>query len=171
MFFRFGNRTIVSALAAGLLLLAGGLGEDKASAAPGAFAGFPGSWAGTGTIRLGNGNKERIRCTANYRVRGAAGQDVDLALKCASDNYKFELTGNFLANEGNQISGQWTERTRNIGGSVNGRARGERIQLHAESSGFAANLTLVTRDRRQAVTIDSHGGGERVEATITLRRE
>jgi hypothetical protein len=171
MFSRFGIRRTLSGLAVTLMVLAVGAGERSAVAASGPFADFPGSWTGTGTIRLASGNKERIRCTAAYRVRSGSGRDVDLSLKCASDSYKFELTGNFLANESDQISGQWTERTRNIGGSVIGRSRGDRLQVHAESSGFAADLVMVTRERRQTVTIDSRGGGEKVEASITLRRE
>jgi hypothetical protein len=169
MLFRFGGRAAGPALAAALMLLAAAP-SGHAAAASGPFSDFPGAWSGTGTIRLASGNTERIRCTANYRVRSGSGRDVDLTLKCASDSYKFELTGNFVANGSNEISGQWTERTRNIGGSVIGRSRGERLQIHAESSGFAADLVMTTRDRRQSVTIDSQGGGEKVEASITLRR-
>lgn len=169
--FSLGTRNILADFAAVVLLAGGLLAAGPAAAASGPFESFPGVWSGEGTIRLANGNKERIRCNARYRVRGSSNRDIDLQLQCESDNYKFDLTSNFRANESDQISGQWTERTRNIGGSVIGRARGEQIQVHAESSGFAADLTMVTREKRQSVTIDSRGGGERVEASISLRRE
>ncbi len=153
--------------AAALLLWSLSLGQDALAAGP--FAGFSGSWSGTGTIQLANGNKERIRCRATYRVKGSSDSDLDLQLRCDSDTYKFDLTGNFSAGS-EQISGQWTERTRNVGGSVIGRARGERIQVHAETGGFAADITMVTQKGRQSVTIDSRGGGERVQTSITLRQ-
>lgn len=150
-----------------------GLAADPrpaAAAAPGPFAQFSGNWSGTGTIRQGNEATERIRCTASYRVRGSTAHGVDLQLRCASDSYNFDLSGQFQADEGNQVAGQWTERSRSIGGSVVGQAQGDRLQIHVESSAFAADLVMVTRNRRQAVTIDSQGGGQIVKASITLRR-
>jgi hypothetical protein len=148
------------------LICAGSLPAEAA----GAFSGFTGRWSGTGVIRQNGNPAERIRCTANYRSRGASAQDVDLQLQCASDNYNFDLSGSFEANASNQISGRWSERSRNIGGTVNGTARGDRLQIHVESSAFAANLGMITRGRRQSVTIDSQGGGQVIKASITLSR-
>jgi hypothetical protein len=141
-----------------------------ALAATGPFADLAGSWSGTGTLRPSNGAAERIRCKANYRPRGNSQHEIDLDLSCVSDSYKFELTGQFTADERNEITGSWNERSRNIGGTVIGSAHGDRVDVHVESSGFAADLTMLTRNRRQSVTIDSHGGGQIVKASITLNR-
>jgi hypothetical protein len=144
--------------------------SPPASAAAGPFADFSGSWSGTGTLRPNNGAPERIRCNASYRQRGSSQHEIDLQLRCASDSYNFDLTGQFTADDQNQIAGSWTERTRSVGGTAVGNAQGERLQLHIESSGFAATLVMVTRNRRQSVTIDSQGGGQIVKASITLSR-
>lgn len=141
-----------------------------AAATTGPFADFTGSWSGTGTLRPSEGAAERIRCNANYRQRGSSQREIDLQLRCASDSYKFDLTGEFTADEQNKIAGRWTERTRSVGGTAIGNAQGDRLQLHIESAGFAATLVMVTRSRRQSVTIDSHGGGQVVKASITLSR-
>lgn len=141
-----------------------------ASAATGPFAEFAGSWSGTGALRPSNGAAERIRCNANYRPRGSSQHEIDLQLRCASDSYNFDLSGQFTADEQNQISGRWTETTRSIGGTAVGNARDDRLHLHIESSGFAADLVMVTRNRRQSVTINSQGGGQIVKASITLSR-
>jgi hypothetical protein len=146
-------------------------GSPGAAAQSGPFSEFPGTWSGTGTIRFSDGNKERLRCRATYRVRGSSDREIDLQLTCASDSYKFDLAGEFRVDESDQISGRWTERSRNIGGSAIGRARGERIQVHVESSGFAADVAMTTRSGRQSVSIDSQGGGQTVESSITLRRD
>ncbi len=146
------------------------LGQDQTIAATGPFSGFTGRWSGSGTIRQDANPAERVRCAANYRTRGSAGHEVDLQLRCTSDNYNFDLAGQFQADAANHIGGRWSESSRNIGGTVVGSARGDRLQIHVESSAFAANLVMVTRGRRQAVTIDSFGGGQVVRATITLRR-
>jgi hypothetical protein len=143
---------------------------QPASAAAGPFADFHGRWSGTGTIRQEGSKTERIRCSANYRVLGSTAHQVDLELRCSSDSYNFNLAGQFQADAGNQISGHWTEQSRNIGGTVVGNASGNRIQIHVESSAFAATLYMVTRGRQQSVTIDSHGGGQVVKASISLRR-
>ena len=161
-----------AALLGGVLLAASGTVTlpRAALAAGGPFTALSGAWAGTGTIQPGNGTTERIRCNANYRPRGSSGHEVDIDLRCASDSYNFDLTGQFSADAGNHISGQWTERTRNIGGNAIGTARGESLLVHVESGGFAADLSLVTRGRRQSVTINSPGGGKPVKANITLSR-
>jgi len=140
------------------------------AAATGPFADFSGSWSGTGTVRNGGNAPERIRCNANYRPRGSSQHEIDLQLRCASDSYNFDLAGQFTADDRNEITGQWTERSRNTGGTAIGRANGERLDVHVESGGFAADLVMVTRNRRQSVTIDSQGGGQVVKASISLSR-
>ena len=40
--------------------------------AAGPFADFPGSWSGTGKIRVQGQGPERLRCKANYRPRGSS---------------------------------------------------------------------------------------------------
>ena len=141
----------------------------SARAQAGPFAEFAGSWSGSGSLKPENGTAERIRCNATYRP-GSSPRDVELQLRCASDSYNFDLIGQFTADDQNQVSGRWTERTRSTGGTAVGNARGDRLQLHIESAGFAADLVMVTRNRRQSVDIDSHGAGQIVKASITLNR-
>ncbi len=141
-----------------------------AVASTGPFADFDGSWAGEGTVTLENGSKERLRCRATYRVRGVSAADLDLKLICASDSYKFDFTGTARAQENGTISGQWTETSRNVGGSVTGTSRGNRIQVLIESQAFSADLMMITRGARQSVSMQSRAAGEKVTVAITLRR-
>jgi hypothetical protein len=165
-------RLLPAALIGGILILISAFigPAPSARADNGPFHEFDGSWTGTGTLRPNNGAAERIRCNANYRPRGSSQHEIDLQLRCASDSYNFDLSGQFTADEQNQVSGRWTERTRSVGGTAVGNAQGDRLQLHVESSGFAADLVMLTRNRRQSVTIDSQGGGQIVKASITLSR-
>jgi hypothetical protein len=153
-----------------LLISALYVSPPPALAEPGPFADFVGNWSGNGTLRPENGASERIRCNASYRPSGRNQREVELQLRCASDSYNFDLTGQFSADEQNQVSGRWTERSRSTGGTAVGMAQGDRLQLHIESAGFAADVVMVTRNRRQSVDIDSHGAGQIVRATITLNR-
>lgn len=140
------------------------------AAAEGPFSDFPGSWSGTGKIRVQGQSPERLRCKANYRPRGSSGSQIDLQLSCDSDSYKFDLVGQFEVDAGNHLSGRWSENSRNVGGTAIGSAKGDRMQIHVESSAFSATLSMVTKGRRQQISFDAHGGGQVVDSSITLRR-
>jgi len=116
-------------------------------------------------VVLSDGTTERIRCKADYRVN-----DTGLALKqslhCASDSYKFDLSSD-VTSQGDRISGNWSEASRNIFGNLQGTAGGGRIDVFVEASGFAANLTLTTTGNRQVVQISSKGEIRGVNITMT----
>ncbi len=158
-------------LGCAVAFLSSGALVASAAADSGPFASFPGHWSGTGVLHVKDDNKlvtERVRCKATYRLSGS--HDVGLTLGCKSDNYKFELTGNFEADNSNRVTGRWSEESHNIGGTAIGRARGDRLQLHAEGSAFSAELNMVTHHHRQSVSLDSRGAGKRMTASITLQR-
>jgi hypothetical protein len=151
------------------LVLWGSVAVAPAAAAGGPFASFNGQFSGSGTIRNA-GKTERIRCTASYRPQGSTGHEINLQLRCNSDSYNFNLGGTFRADESNHVSGNWTEHTRNVGGTAIGVSRGNRFQLHVESSAFSATMYITSRGSRQSVSIDGHGGGQDVKASLSLHR-
>jgi hypothetical protein len=137
-------------LAAALSLLAG-----AARAEPGPFAALNGTWSGGGTITTASGTQDRLRCRANY-TPGQGGEALRLNIRCASDNYNFDLSSDVTSRNG-QISGEWVEASRNVSGTVTGRASGERVQAHARGDAFSADLSLTTRGNRQSVAIRPQG--------------
>jgi hypothetical protein len=140
------------------------------AAAAGPFADFPGSWSGTGKIRVHGQSPERLRCKANYRPRGNSERQIDLQLSCDSDSYKFDLVGQFDVDDANKLSGRWSENSRNVGGNAIGSVKGSRMDIHIESSAFSANLSMTTKGKQQKITFDAHGGGQVVDSSITLSR-
>ena len=80
----------------------------------GPFAGMAGVWSGGGTVTLDDGSSERIRCRATSAV-GDRGAGLNLGLACASDSYKFDLSGNVVS-DGGVLSGTWSESSRGITG-------------------------------------------------------
>jgi hypothetical protein len=142
---------------------------QQASAASGPFAEFPGSWSGTGTIRIGD-KTERVRCNSTYSLQGSNERYVVVQLTCTSDSYKFDLSGEFQADESNHISGNWNERSRGVGGTASGNARGDRFQIHIDSQVFSGNMVMVTRGSRQSVTIDTIGTEDKVSTSVTLQK-
>ena len=130
----------------------------------GPFAGFDGAWSGAGTVALSDGSVERIRCKANYKVDGT-GKGLKQSLHCASDSYKFDLSSNVVSN-GDRISGNWSEASRNVNGDLQGTAGGGQIEVFVQANGFAANLTLRTNGNRQTVQISSKGEIRGVNITM-----
>src|SRR6185437_16082866 len=128
------------------------------------FAGFAGTWSGNGTVSLSDGSKENIRCKATYKVDGT-GKGLKQNLRCASDSYKFDLSSDVVS-EGDEITGNWSESSRNVFGSVRGRAGGGEIQVFVEAAGFAANLTLRANGNKQSVSISSKGEIRGVSITM-----
>lgn len=115
------------------------------------FALLAGSWTGGGTIDLTNDIHEKLRCRANYTY-GQGNSSLSLAIRCASDNYKFELSSN-VVERGGHISGQWNEAAYGVSGSISGRVNGSRISAVAKGDSFNAALAVNTTGNRQSVTI------------------
>ena len=159
-----GVRRAVLALALAVLA-SPGLAQQPDEGHP--FAGLPGAWAGTGTIALSNGAKERIRCRATYRLDNDV-SNLRLELSCTSDSYKFELQSHITYSD-RAISGSWNETTRGVGGTVTGSATGTQIRARAEGQTFTALLAMNTRGTRQSVSIQSPGS-EMSDITIDLTR-
>lgn len=119
------------------------------------FAGMAGYWSGSGTVELEDGSKERIRCKATYAVSGE-GTSLNQSLLCASDSYKFELKSNVVA-KGDVLSGQWSESTRGVNGSLEGRSSKGHFNVLVSSPAFTAKLTLTTTGNKQNVLVTSEG--------------
>jgi hypothetical protein len=131
------------------------------------FEGLAGAWSGTGVVTLGSGDKERIRCRVTYELNNN-GNGIEQDLRCASDSYKFDLSAN-INYMGGTISGFWSETNRKQNGTITGRASAGQIEALAETSGFSAFFTLITRGNQQSVKIESKST-EITEVAITLRK-
>ena len=151
----------IKAAGIGAAILASVSASHAQSSGP--FAGFDGSWSGSGTVALSNGTTEHIRCKADYKVNGLG---LKQNLRCASDSYKFDLSSD-VTSQGDRISGNWSEKSRNIFGNLQGTAGGGQIDVFVEASGFAANLNLRTNGTKQSVSIDSKGEIRGVNITMT----
>ncbi len=117
----------------------------------GPYAGMAGNWSGGGTVTLDDGSRERLRCRASYQV---AGINMTMALTCASDAYKFIL-GARIVDEHGQVTGTWTESSRQIAGTLQGRGGGGNFQVVASTAGFNANITLRTTGNKQTVSMNA----------------
>jgi hypothetical protein len=117
-------------------------------------------------VSLDNGQSERIRCKATYAV-SSDGTGLNQTLTCASDSYKFDLRSNVLAKAG-VLSGTWSEASRNVSGSLEGRASSGQFDVVVSAPTFTANLSLTTQGNKQKVTIRSEGAFR--SASISLAR-
>jgi hypothetical protein len=134
---------------AAAVLFAAGIASTGSNAQSGPFAPLAGAWSGSGTVTLDDGSTERIRCRAKY---APIGPTMEMSLTCASDAYKFILGANLRA-EGGHVTGSWSESSRNISGSLEGRGSGGNYELLASTAGFNANLSLKTSGNKQSVSL------------------
>ena len=151
---------------AAVTLFVASLSGSASYAQSGPFAGMAGNWSGGGTVTLDDGSTERIRCRASYAV-GAGGTGLNQSLTCASDSYKFNLASNVVS-EGGSLSGTWSESSRGIAGTIQGRGSNGNFQAVASAPGFTANISLSTRGNRQSVVIRSESAFR--SASISLSR-
>ena len=158
--------TIRRLLIGTIALLGAAVFGSSTYAQSGAFAGMAGVWAGSGVVTLDDGSTERIRCRATDAV-GAGGNGLNLTLLCASDSYRFDLTGNVIA-QGGELEGTWGESSRGLRGNLRGRGANGNFQVIATAPGLTANLSLTTRGNRQSIVIRSESGFR--NASISLSR-
>src|SRR6266851_4495181 len=147
-------------------LFAASVSGSASHAQSGPFTGMAGNWSGGGTVTLDDGSSERIRCRATYAV-GAGGNGLNQSLTCASDSYRFILSSNVVA-QGNALSGTWSESSRGVNGTLEGRGSNGNFQVVASAPGFTANLSLTTRGNKQSVLIKSDSAFR--SASISLSR-
>ena len=134
-------------LMAAAVLFGASFAAAPSHAQSGPFAGLAGTWSGGGSVTLDDGSKERIRCRATYAPAGA---NMSMTLTCASDAYKFSLSAN-VEDRGGAITGSWTEASRNISGSLEGRGGGGSYELVAATAGFNSNISLRTAGNKQSI--------------------
>src|SRR4051794_30302442 len=149
------------------VICAGSLSFSPAShAQSGPFAGMAGVWSGGGTVTLDDGSTERIRCRATYAV-GAGGNGLKQSLTFARDSYRFNLSTNVIA-RGGSLSGTWSESSRNVNGTLEGRGGNGNFQVVASAPGFSADISLRTSGNKQSVVIRSDSQFR--SASISLSR-
>ena len=136
-----------AAIAVGIGLMA----QGAASAAAGPFTDMAGDWSGGGHVTMSSGSRERLRCRASNSV-GQDGQNLDLSIRCASDSYKFDLSG-YITNNNGALSGKWSEPNYNSAGSLTGRMNGNHVSARAVGNTFSARLSMSGSANRLSVTI------------------
>lgn len=131
------------------------------------FAELGGSWNGRGNVRFSDGKSERITCRAYYNPKGS-GDELNLAIRCASVSYKIEIRAR-LVNENGKLSGRWEERTFNAEGDVTGRASAGNIKMDIAGGGLTASMSVSYEGSNQAVSISTEGSNLK-GVTINLSR-
>jgi hypothetical protein len=138
-------RPVAGAVLGTVLLAASGSAQ-----AASAFAGLGGSWSGSGHIKLENGQREAIRCSANYVPR-SGGNAMGLSLRCASASGRVELRANLEA-RGTRVSGTWEERSYGVSGDVSGIADGGNLRLRFGGS-LSGAMLVTTSGNSQSISV------------------
>ena len=92
---------------------------------------------------------------------------MTMTLTCASDAYKFQLAAN-VVDRGGVISGNWTEASRGVAGTLQGRGGTGTFEVMANAASFNANISLRTVGNRQSINM--RADNQLRGATISLSR-
>ena len=134
----------------------------------GPFAHLPGTWSGSGQIRLDGGKTEALKCKAYYTDKDK-GAGLGMALRCASASSAIDLRANLVAS-GGTVTGNWEERQFNASGNVSGQLSGQRLNLRIDGGGFTGSMAVTTSGGSQTVAITTEGVTFK-GATIALNRD
>ena len=134
--------------------------------AAGPFNGIVGLWRGSGVVTYASGAKERLRCRAQYVQNDE--DNLQQALKCASDSYAFQINAYFEHISGT-LTGYWEELVHDVNGKVSGTAREGLIKGSLHGPGFVARLIVTTTGNLQKVKIETPDQEIRV-VDINLRK-
>jgi hypothetical protein len=135
------------------LLLAASVVAVPASASP--LSDLPGRWSGRGSMVMSNGISEQLKCVATYFVAGG-GSSLRQNLRCASTNYKIDVTASLQVN-GGRVSGEWHEKIYSADGSATGRVTGTGFNLSIQGERFSAAMLVTTSNCKQSVSITPRG--------------
>ena len=162
--FLFASRlNALLALALAVTLVA----SESAAVTSSPFRNFIGQWSGRGQVVGSKGNRESMRCRAEYsELNGGAA--VNLAIVCASESFKFDIRSHIDAS-GESVQGYWTETSRNASGSLTGRIAENQFEGQISSPTFSAAISLTSRGRTQAVSFRP-SGGDVADVRIEFRR-
>jgi hypothetical protein len=152
---------------AALSIAVGTSGMTAAAEQPGIFLFLSGDWAGDGVVATKAGTNENIRCRAKYVVNDS-GNNLQQALRCASDSYKFEINSNMSYVNGG-ITGTWADAVANVAGQLTGNVYPDRIKGSVNGSLFSAAVAVVTDGSRQSVSIEPTGTSIRT-VIITMKK-
>ncbi|MBB4197761.1 hypothetical protein CCR94_08005 [Rhodoblastus sphagnicola] len=149
---------------AGFSILAGAAPALAQSA--GAFSGFAGSFHGGGSVVGSDGHRERISCRARGGV-SEGGQSLSQTIVCASDSYRFSINLNVVA-QGGRVSGEWSETTRGVSGSISGRVSDGHFSGGVDGGTFRASVSLRASGHGLSMTLaPSDGDVSRVEVSLS----
>jgi hypothetical protein len=154
-------RPVAGAVLGSVLLAASGSAETAI-----AFTGLGGTWSGSGHVRLEGGQREAIRCSANYTPRGG-GTAMGLALRCASASGRIELRAS-LQSRGNRVFGSWEERSYNVSGDVSGVAAGSNLRLLFSGS-LSGAMLVTTTGNSQSISVRTDASALQ-GVNVSLRR-
>jgi hypothetical protein len=138
-------RPVAGAVLGTMMLAAWGSAE-----AASAFGGLGGSWSGTGHIKLENGQREAVRCSANY-VSRSGGNALGLSLRCASASGRVDLRASLEA-RGSRVTGTWEERSYGVSGDVSGVANGGNLRLVFGGS-LSGAMLVTTSGNSQSISV------------------
>jgi len=115
------------------------------------FDELAGRWSGWGSVKMHSGATEQVKCVATF-FPASNGVTVRQNLRCASANYKIDVTASMQA-KGSTITGTWEERTHSNSGQITGTAAGSNYNLSVSGQAFSAGIRMKSSPCKLSINI------------------
>lgn len=149
-------------LAVGVVFASFTIGSMEAATAN-PFKKVAGKWRSAGATAIIKGNKERIKCRANYSTPG---RSVNLNLKCSGPGYFVNVSVNAKV-IGSKVKGSWSESQFSKSGWLTGRASSKSSNISFGGSSLKGSMSIrLSSKSRHSIYIRSNGN----RISIPLRR-
>lgn len=99
-----------------------------------------GTWNGGGTVKLTNGEVEKVRCRIRYEE--GSGRTFIIYANCSHANGTFQQSGRVVRRSSSSYSGSLYSDQYSVSGDVNISVSGKRQTLSAKSAKGSARITL-----------------------------
>jgi hypothetical protein len=160
---------IVTPATAALVILMGSVMAPPAALADAStlFKQLAGSWRGAGELVLEDGTRTQLSCNGYYVLK-SEGRGLSIASICSAGTEKFEFRS-LVSESGNDISGEWEERTYHATGKVSGSVKDTSISLSFTGT-IEGKIAIALTGQTHSVNVSAAPGAGIKGVSISLTR-
>ncbi|MGO4682847.1 hypothetical protein [Hyphomicrobium sp. 2TAF46] len=144
--------------------------ENRAAAPIDPLANLAGRWVGMATMTSMSGPSSNFKCVVTYVARQDGVRGMRQTLRC-EDGANFKLhAATDLAVEGEKVTGAWTDKINDIGGTVAGIVTADGFDVQLSGKFFEAHMAVAGQGCDQSVKVLPQDASVFRELAATLKK-
>lgn len=144
--------------------------ENRAAVPIDPLANLAGRWVGMATMTSMSGPSSNFKCVVTYVARQDGVRGMRQTLRC-EDGANFKLhAATDLAVEGDKVTGAWTDKINDIGGTVAGIVTADGFDVQLSGQFFEAHMAVAGQGCDQSVKVLPQDSSVFRELAATLKK-